>query len=505
MHIFSVLFTAQSVLKFSDDGELKKAAEWAKDSGLTKVYVESFRKDFVERSVLEKARDYFQDQGFEVDGCVTTVGFPKNSWRPGQKQGDHEVPCYSHLPNWDLMETIFRRTAAVFNTIMIDDFLFTYCECDDCKAAAAGRSIEDYHADVMHEMSVERILKPAKEVNPGCKIIIKYPNWYDNFHARGYDVIRQTGVFDYIWAGNETREPDNARWGRYAQTQAFYLQDWDQKISDEKCMGGWYDWIETKPETYLEQARNTILGGARESMLFCYHGLTDNDLGVSDNKAFRAEREGLHRLAYLISGKKRVGIRAPKKMDADPPVEKFIYGYLGMLGLPVIADVKLDKEAPALILGPQAAAFSDVRRFARDFAGAGKPVVLTKGFSDLTGLTLPGFPALDSGACGTRVYGDHWNLMDIPNLDGLRRYLLRPFGVTFTAPSRVALNLYDDDMEVIQNFNNEAAGLTLDLAGRNPKARTIRLVLSEGKRVDMVRRGTSYELSIPPRTLALLY
>jgi hypothetical protein len=505
MHIFSVLFTAQSALTFGDDKELQKAAAWAEDSGITKVYVESFRRDFVEQPVLEKARDYFQGQGFKVDGCVTTVGFPKNAWRPGQKQGDHEVPCYSHLPNWDLMERIFRRTAAVFNTIMIDDFLFTYCECDECKAAAAGRSIEDYHADVLHEMSVKRIIRPAKEVNPGCKIIIKYPNWYDSFHGRGYDVIRQTEAFDYIWAGNETREPDNARWGRYAQTQAFYLQDWDQKIGGEKCMGGWYDWIETRPETYLEQARNTILGGAGESMLFCYHGLTDNDLGVSDNRAFREEREGLHRLAYLISGKKRVGITAPKKMDYDPPVEKFIYGYLGMLGLPVIADITLDKDAPALILGPQAAAFPNVRLFAQDFAMAGKPIVLTKGFTDLTGLKLPDSPALDSGACGTRVYGDHWNLMEIPGLDALRRYLLRPLGLSFTAPSRVALNLYDDDMEVIQNFNNETVDVTLDLAGRNQKARTIGLILSGGKQVNMVRSGSSYTMRIPPRTLALLF
>jgi hypothetical protein len=504
MHIFSVLFTAQSVLKFSDDGELQKAAAWAKDSGLTKVYVESFRGDFVEQPILEKARDYFQEQGFEVDGCVTTVGFPRNAWRPGQKQGDHEVPCYSYLPNRELMETIFRRTAAVFNTIMIDDFLFTYCECDGCKAAAAGRSLEDYHADVVHEISVERIIKPAKETNPGCKIIIKYPNWYDGFHARGYDVIRQTEAFDYIWAGNETREPDNVRWGRYAQTQAFYLQDWDQKISDEKCMGGWYDWIETKPETYLEQARNTILGGARESMLFCYHGLTDNDLGVSDNTAFRKEREGLHRLAYLISGKKRVGIIAPKKMDYDPPVEKLIYGYLGMLGLPVIADIKLDTDAPALILGPQAAAFSNVRRFARDFAGAGKPIVLTRGFTDLTGLTLPDSPVLDSSAYRTGPQEDPWTLMGIPNLESLRNYLLKPFGVIFKAPARVALNLYDDDMEVIQNFNNEAVHVTLDLAGRNRKARTAGLVLSEGKKAGMIRRGSVYELDIPPRTLALL-
>jgi hypothetical protein len=442
MHIFSVLFTAQTVEEgFKTDEGLKVAADWCRASGITKVYVESFRRTFIEQDRLEKARDYFENEGFEVDGCVTTVGFPKNS------TNHKDVACYSHLPNLELMEKIFRRTAAVFNTIMIDDFLFTACDCDECKAAAAGRSLEDYHSDVMHEMSVERILKPAREVNPACKLIIKYPNWYDRFHARGYEVIRQTEVFDYIWAGNETREPDNPRWGRYAQTQAFFLQTWDQKISDEKCMGGWYDWIETKPETYLEQARNTILGGARESMLFCYHGLTDNDLGISDNAAFRAEREGLHKLAYLISNKKPRGVMAPKMMDYDPPVEQLIYGYIGMMGIPAVADIRLDETADAAILGPQAAKFPNVRRFAMDFHRKGKALVFTKGFVDLTGLSLPGVPVLDSR-------GDHWNLMDIPNLEEVRNYLLAPLGVKFTAPSRVALNLYDDDMEVIQNFNN---------------------------------------------------
>ncbi|GHU87917.1 hypothetical protein FACS189476_04120 [Spirochaetia bacterium] len=92
MHVFSVLFTAQTVDKdFRSEAGLKAAADWVKASGLTKVYVESFRRVFIEQEVLEKARDYFENEGFEVDGCVTTVGFPKNAWRPGQKAGDHEV------------------------------------------------------------------------------------------------------------------------------------------------------------------------------------------------------------------------------------------------------------------------------------------------------------------------------------------------------------------------------------------------------------------------------
>ena len=90
-------------------------------------------------------------------------------------------------------------------------------------------------------------------------------------------------------------------------------------------------------------------------------------------------------------------------------------------------------------------------------------------------------------------------------LDALRNKLLAPYGAEFFAPSRVALNLYDDDMEVIQNFNDDPVAVTLRLPGRNAKARKIALVLSEGRDVEMERSGMSYALTMPPRTLVVLY
>ena len=44
MHLFSTLFTAQTVGKdFYSDDEIRKAIAWCKASRLQKVYVESFR------------------------------------------------------------------------------------------------------------------------------------------------------------------------------------------------------------------------------------------------------------------------------------------------------------------------------------------------------------------------------------------------------------------------------------------------------------------------------
>ncbi|MCL2773412.1 MAG: hypothetical protein FWD71_08685 [Oscillospiraceae bacterium] len=504
MHVFSTLFDAKSV-----DNELRteegcrEAVKWCRKTGVTKVYIESFRKVFIEREHLEKLRDFFEEEGFKVDGCVTPVGFPK----PGTRYG--EVPCLSYLPNCELLEEIFRRTAAVFNTIMIDDFLFTACECDECKKELGGRSFADYHADIMHEVSIERIIKPAKEINPNCKIIIKYPNWYDIFYHGwndgGYDVIRQTEVFDQIWAGNETREPDSEYWGRYPQTMAAYVMSWDIKLGERyggKCMGGWYDHFSTLPATYLEQARNTILGGARESMLFCYKQLHESKEGIIDVATFRTERESLHRLAYLIENKKMTGVSVPKKPNADAETEKYIAGMYGMLGIPVVPDIELDKNAQAVIFGAQAVKYPNVRVYAKDMLAAGKSAAFTEGFLAYTNFEIPA----DSNAVVFKPDGDIWNLTKIPQneLDSLRNYLLTPFGLKFYAPSRVGLSLFDDDMEVIQNFNDNPVDITVSIDGRNGKSRKIVLTLSDGKEAQIKRVRKEYILTVPSRTLIVL-
>ena len=161
MHLFSTLFTAQSVDRdLRNEEGLQKAIAWCKASGLNKVYVESFRGGlFIEQELLEAVRDRFLAEGFLVHGCVTPTGLPKvsNNWADGG--------CYSYPATQELMKQIFRRTAAVFDTVMIDDFLFTDCTCEDCDKARGERSFADFHSDLMHEMSVRCILRPAHELS----------------------------------------------------------------------------------------------------------------------------------------------------------------------------------------------------------------------------------------------------------------------------------------------------------------------------------------------------
>jgi len=103
-------------------------------------------------------------------------------------------------------------------------------------------------------VSRERILEPARAVNPGVKIIIKYPQWYDDFHNRWYEVLRETADYDKIWVGTETRDYDNKRWGRKAQYEAYYIMRWLWEIGGSKTGGGriLYAWFTLLDGPYAE-------------------------------------------------------------------------------------------------------------------------------------------------------------------------------------------------------------------------------------------------------------
>ena len=503
MHLFSTLLTAQSV-----DGDLRteeglqKCVDWCKESGIHKVYIESFRGIFVDREQLVRVRDRFEAEGILACGVVTPSSMVKTANNRFADPAWNVVACYSCEDVHAQMEEIFRRTASVFDVIMVDDFLFTHCTCEDCEKAKGGRTWGEYHSDIVHEVSVDHILKPAHEVNPECKVIIKYPLWYDTgFEGQGYDTIRQTRDFDRIWIGTETREPDIPINGLYPQTQGYFVMAWAMKLNEEKCGGGWYDPYDTLPVTYLEQARNTILGLAKESMLFCYSALAQTDYGVLNTEAWRKERKGLVELANLLTNKKIVGVSVPKQPHVDAQVEKYLSSCYGMLTLPIDPDIAPNPEAKAAILGEQIVHYPGIRDYVREMKEKGTALAYTDEFLSYLALEA------EEGVPPLSMQGDKWNIirkMSEEDRDALRDHLLKPLGLTVRGPASVALNLYDDDMEVLQNFNDFDVEVTLDLFGRNRKFRKLVLTLSEDKEVTVTREGTKYTVRLPARTLAVL-
>ncbi len=463
VHRFSTLFTAQNVREyFSSDAGLTEAIDWCKRTAVTKVYIEEFRDGYTaERATLIKARDAFRAAGIEASGCITTTRVGKDS------TGWKVVSCYTDPRTQEKLKSAFEYAAGLFDEIMIDDFWFTDCECADCKAARAARTVtigdarypvagdtwEDYRGELLVQLSRHYILAAARKVNPKVKLIIKYPQWYDGFHERGYDVVRETADFDRIWVGTEIRDYTNQRWGGTVQYEAFFIMRWLGGLGGAKCGGGWFDPYGTTPLTYIEQARQTVLAGARESLLFCY-GSLHHDTGPKNIEALRANIPELFAVAGEVARRRPAGIAAYKPPDSHPGAEKVVFDFAGMLGLPLVPCHEFPAQSPAAFFSVHALKDPKFAAELQAFIKAGKPVLLTDGLIKALG------DKVDLKASNVRtlaVKGEPKSLLKLGQgeLDTLRASLLKPLGVDFRAPNKIGLYLFSEGSRVIENFNDE--------------------------------------------------
>ena len=470
VHRFSTLFTAHDVKNhLSTDGGIDKAIDWCKRTAITHVFVEVFRDGYqAERAALQHARERFQSAGFDVSGCVTTTQVGKKSSRSNNNA------CYTDLPTQAKLQSIFEYAASLFDEIMIDDFWFTDCACEACDVARKAKRVtigdkvylapsdswEDYRAELMVRLSRDRVLGAARRVNPKARLIIKYPQWYDAFHERGYEVVRETQDFDRIWVGTETRDYDDKRWGGTVQYEAYFIMRWLGGIGGEKCGGGWYDWLGTTERTYVEQARQTVLAGARESLLFCYGGL-QGTTGPKNVEALRATIPELLDVAREVRRRDIIGIAAYKPPNSHPESEKRVFDFVGMLGLPLVPCHQFPTNAPAAFFSVHALKDPDFPAELSAFVNAGKPVLLTDGLAQKLGdkvkLNAPNVQVLP-------VKGDPKLLLtrSQTELDPLRVALLKPLKTSFRTPNKVALYLFRDGTWVVENFNDEPAEFELN-------------------------------------------
>jgi len=492
----STLFTAQNVRDhLSGEEGINKAIEWCKKTGVTHVFIETFRSQYTaDRETLERAKSRFKTAGFEVSGCVTTtqVGKLSTGWKL--------ISCYTDNNTQNQLQEIFEYTASIFDEIMIDDFFFTDCECEECKKQRGEKSWADYRCELMLRMSRERILNPARAVNPGVKIIIKYPQWYDNFHNRGYEVSRETADYDRIWVGTETRDYDDKRWGGKVQYEGYYIMRWLGEIGGAKTGGGWFDPLGTTEDTYLEQARQTVLADAREMLLFCYGALL-RDTGPANIERLRVEIPGLFKLAELVRGKPIRGIIAPKPPNSDALDEQYVFDFTGMLGLPLVPTAEINVDAEAAFFSVHALKDPGFPAKLKKMMAVEKPILITDGLYKQ--LNDPGLKG--ENLMILKVNGKPRDLLKMTReeLRPIRRKLLAPFGISFDSPNKVALYIIGSDCLVVENFNDEPVDVSVEFS-KPVKARKSLVLPIEGN-VDFSCIRTKLNFSkITPRTLVAI-
>lgn len=470
---FSTLVFFPEVHLSTDEG-INNAVDWCKKTGVTHIFIGSWVEDryTAEREVLEHARSRLKAEGFEVGALVVTKRIGKIP-----PTGDKRLCCYTNEETQNKLQEIFEFTASIFDEIIIDDFLFTMCECDECKKARGEKTWANYRCDLMTEVSRECILKPAKAVNPDVKVIIKYPQWHEIFTSRGYDVLRETAIYDKVWVGTEARDYDKSHkfWkgkvkyaGGRVQYGGYYIMRWLGELGGSKTGGGWFDPLGTTEDTYVEQARQTVLADAKEVTLCWYGGLIQNTVymrspvqGPKNVEKLRTEIPGLFKLARLVRNKPVRGILAPKPPYSEGYDEKDVLDFVGMLGLPLIPTAEIDSDAKAAFFSVHALKDSKFSDKLEKMLDAKKPVLITDGLAKrLKNVNLD-----DENLKVLTVNGDVHSLLKLTReeLEPIRNRLLAPFGIIFDAPNKVALYLIGEDCLIVENFNDEPINASFEL------------------------------------------
>lgn len=364
-----------------------------------KIYLETHR-DLVmpdEQTVI-KVKKFFNDRGVKTAGGITLTVSEANRF---------ETFCYSNPEHRKKVKEIVEFTAKHFDEIILDDFFFTDCKCELCIKAKGDQSWTQFRLDLMTKAAQELIIGPAKAVNPKVKVVIKYPNWYEHFQGLGFNLETEPKMFDGIYTGTETRDPDAP--GQHLQQYLGYqIFRYFENIKPGGNGGGWVDTGGMSyMDRYAEQLWLTLFAKAPEITLFDFRQLqrtirtTDRAAWQDQQSSFSfdemmkpvIQKDGkqvvpttIARAAgytfeivdrFLGALGKPVGIKSYRPNHATG--EDFLHNYLGMIGIPIDLYPVFPSDAKMLLLTESAKNDPDIVKKIRNRLIEGKDVTITSG------------------------------------------------------------------------------------------------------------------------------
>lgn len=369
--------------------------------GFDKVYIEVYRdRKFATDAEVAAVKRQFLAKGIEVSGGVTPAA--------GGSRG--QFGTFDYELKADREEAVRAMTIAArnFDEVILDDFFFYASKSEADIAAKGDRSWTQYRLETMRKVSQDLILKPAKAVNPKVKVIIKYPNWYEHFQASGYDLEKQSQMFDAIYTGTETRDPDLT--DQFLQQYESYLvYRYFSAIRPGKNLGGWVDTFSTRyVDRYAEQLWDTLFAKAPEITLFSWHpvGMGEAikpgerpwasqptsfnwDEMVREYKSSGANDPGpgwgaaagysLRQVDKVLAGLGNpVGIAAYKPYHSTG--EDFLHNYLGNIGMPIDLRPTFPTDAQTVLITEAAKTDPQIIEKLQGQLQRGGNIVVTSGF-----------------------------------------------------------------------------------------------------------------------------
>ena len=320
---YSIYFTHGDIEKLlADSIQFKKTMDYFAPVKAYKVYLEGNSQNDIDVNLLKKVSDRFKEMGIKVSGSMVPVS---------SKGGPS---TYNNADDLASLKKRMQSLAQVFDTIILDDWLFTTATDPKSVEDRGNQSWADYRTKLLLEQSKKYIIDAAREVNPGVEVIIKFPNWYEGHRQNGYDVLNETKQFDKMAVGIETRIPETQ--DQHIPIYSGYVfQKWFASVDTSKWIGSWLDNYDMKggANDYTAQVWQAVLAKAPEIILWCAGQLYPTTGPSSDVYSHFVDMlPEFDRAAGLLKGISR-GV--PMYLPYGSTGEYNIFGYLGMAGIPI--------------------------------------------------------------------------------------------------------------------------------------------------------------------------
>jgi hypothetical protein len=451
-----------------------------RDSGVTQVYLETFRRENTPKNALQEAMTRCEVAGLKAGGWITPHGFDHSS------SAGSGLACYSHPRTQEELAEAVRQSASLLGEVLLDRFLCTDCECSLCRSEKKRRSWPEFRRGLMNRTLREHVIAPAREVNPDAKISLVLPARYEEARAYGYDVGAQMQVVHRFIVERPLNRNDPGQVGERtvsALTSRYAFCLWLRELAGRKAGGAFisnstlsFSEEEEKEsarpatpirEQVVEAAEEMALAGASEMILDCR---PDSSVEFDFLKEFQPDVE---RLA-------EVGRKTPLRgVAVYRPASGGVVGVpdetetLRLLGLPL-------RPTPRFPSSSKTAFFTDAALSVGDLPQKLDAFLQSGGFAYVTASVLRQLKTNErwtEAAEELGVWPYSLNPAEVQeaesgpvfveDLERMRQRLLAPLGVGLDAPPGVTLSLFGFSDAVIQNYNSVPASVSIIFPGKS--------------------------------------
>jgi hypothetical protein len=341
-----------------------------------KLWLETFRGgEQTPEAEVRKVKAFFDGKGIQTSGgMMCYVG------RPGDRIVGFD---YQNPADREQFRKAVAYTAGLFDEIIFDDLFIFNSRSELDQQARGGTSWSDYRLKVMQGVGEDLVVKNAKSVNPKVNLIIKPPNWYEQYQFSGYNLEAQSRAFDMIYCGTETRDADNTVM-HLQQYQSYDIVRYYEHVKPGHFGGGWVDPGQRQTlNRYTEQLEDTLFAKPKQITLWSYGNALETSREADSSSKITSilyadAGDTFAKLdAFLGKLGQPYGVATYKPFASSG--EMYLQNYIGMIGVPMDLYPYFPDDRGTILLTEEAKFDPDLVNKIWKHLNEDKTVVITSG------------------------------------------------------------------------------------------------------------------------------